>query len=234
MNLEIDNIENLQEIDEAISKLETKRNQFLKKNGFPYIDIFTMSTNAGEEVEKLLSDNVFFDLERVKGRNHDHLTSNKKDLIETKAIRMMVKGSETYTKRAVSITDEFKGYIKNKKIYGGNISTTTLQQIKNYEFTYLIGVILFKDGMDIYLIPSTKISNPKIKKDGMAYLSGQHKGNDREGQLNYNDSVLSKHYVLSIYNNGDQLYYYDRETKKIGDIFNKLSIEKIINEKFGF
>jgi hypothetical protein len=72
----------------------------------------------------------------------------------------------------------------------------------------------------------------KTKENTKAYLSGQHYGNDEEGQLNYNDEILNQHYLLSIYNDGKILYYYNRETKTIGEIFTKLNFENIVNEKF--
>lgn len=232
MTINIDNISDINQIDEYIKILENKRIESLKNNGFPYIDIFNMSTNAGEEVEKLLCKDIFYDLKRVGGKNYDQISLNSNTIAETKTIRMMVKGSGGYYERALSITDQKKGYVKNKKKYGGNISTCTFQQVKSKEFEYMFGVILFKDGMDIFLIPSNKIGNPKEKTKNLAYLSGQHKGNVSEGQLNYNDKVLNDHYLFSIYNDNENLYYYDRTNKLIGEIFTKLSIENIIYEKF--
>ena len=72
----------------------------------------------------------------------------------------------------------------------------------------------------------------KNKENGKAYLSGQHYGNNEEGQINYNDPILNECYLLSIYNDGKDLYHYNRGNKTIGEIFTKLNFENIVNEKF--
>jgi hypothetical protein len=225
---------NIEELNEIIKIALEQKKLILRETSFPYIDIFSLSTNSGEEVEKLLSNEIFTDLCRVSNKNHDHTTKNTKKLIETKLIRMMVKGLDSYESRAISILDKDRGYLTKTKKYGGNISTTTFQQIKPKEFEFLLCVILFKDGMDIFLLPSNMISPlAKNRVSGKAYISGQHKGNDFEGQLNYNDEILTKHYLLSIYNGGNKLYFFDRESQRVGDKYIKESIESVINEKFG-
>jgi hypothetical protein len=225
----------IEELDEIIKSASERKKLILRETLFPYIDIFSLSTNSGEEVEKLLSNEIFTDLCRVSNKNHDHITKKTKKTIETKLIRMMVKGLETYENRSISILDKKRGFLSKTKKYGGKISTSTFQQIKPKEFDFLLCVVLFKDGMDIFLLPSNMISpSAKNKVDGKAYISGQHKGNSFEGQLNYNDKVFSKHYLLSIYNNGKNLYFFDRENQKIKNKYVKKSIEDIIDEKFGF
>jgi hypothetical protein len=223
----------IKELDKMILELTTIKDNKLKAEDFPYLGIFKKSTNAGEEGEELLSNEIFEDLVRVRNKSYDHETTKKKYAIETKLIRMMIKGDDEYYERAISIKDVYKGYKLKTKKYGGKISTSTFQQIKPKEFEYLLAVVLFKDGMDIFILPSNLISkNVKKRESNMAYLSGQHKGNDNEGQLNYNDEVLNSHYLLSIYNDGKNLYDYNREHKLIGKIFTKKKIEDIINEKF--
>lgn len=225
---------NIEELDEIIKNALEQKKLILRKTSFPYIDIFSLSTNSGEEVEKLLSDKIFTDLCRVSNKNHDHTTKNTKKPIETKLIRMMTKGLDSYESRAISILDEDRGYLTKTKKYGGNISTSTFQQIKPKEFEFLLCVTLFKDGMDIFLLPSNMISPlAKNRVNGKAYISGQHKGNDFEGQLNYNDKILTKHYLLSIYNKDNKIYFFDRENQKVGNEYIKKSIEAVINEKFG-
>jgi hypothetical protein len=227
------NVLSIEQIDNKIKELNALKTNILKFSGFPYINIFKKSTNAGEDGEQLLSNEIFEDLHRVFRKNYDQLTAEKKHTTETKLIRMMVKGDGQYYERAISIKDSNKGYKEKTKQYGGNISTSTFQQIKPKEFDYLLAVVLFKDGMDIFILPSDRISKTVKKREiGKAYLSGQHKGNNDEGQLNYNDKVLNDHYLLSIYNDGEKLYYYNREDKTVGKIFTKQNIENIINEKF--
>lgn len=216
-----------------IDELQKEFELVLKNSEFPYLDIFKKSTDAGEDVEKLSCEDIFQDLNRVTKEKYDQKTTKKKYDVETKLIRMMVKGKEEYYERALSITDMDKGYQQKSKKYGGNISTTTFQQIKPKKFNYLLGIILFKDGMDIFILPTEKISTMvKKRENGKAYLSGQHEGNHEEGQLNYNDKILNEHYVTSIYNDGKNLYHFNRENKVVGEIFTKLNFEEIVNEKF--
>lgn len=219
----------IKEIAEEIKRLKEEQYVLYKNNGFPYIDIFNLSTNAGEEVEKMISEDIFSDLKRITNENFDLKTiSNNKDL-EIKLIRMMVKGSGNYETRSISILDNEKGYLSSKKSYGGNISTTTFQQVKPKKFDMMIGVVLFKDGFDIFVVPSNKISNKvKLREEGKIYLSGQHSGNNSEGQINYNNEILKQHYIFSIYNDGKQLYFFDRETKKVKEKYNTKNIQKYI------
>jgi hypothetical protein len=221
------------EIKRQIKELQDEAETIQKSSGFPYLDIFKKSTNAGEDVEKLSCGTMFEDLNRVTNENYDQKTSEKGYIVETKLIRMMVKGDGGYDERAVSILDDKAGFIQKTKKYGGNISTSTFQQVKPKKFDYLLGIVLFKDGFDVFILPSKMISQTvKIKENDKVYLSGQHYGNNEEGQLNYNDKILNQHYLLSIYNDGKTLYYYNRETKTIGEIFTKLNFENIVNEKF--
>jgi hypothetical protein len=221
------------EIENLIFELQSIKEGKYKNEGFPYLEIYKKSTNSGEEIEKMLSAEIFKNLFRVTNKSHDH-TINTDKPAETKSIRMMVKGKGGYEKRAISILDENKGFLNRKKKYGGNISTMTFQQVKPKEFDFMIGVVLFKDGMDLFVLPSELISKKvKVKEKNMVYLSGQHEGNLGEGQINYNDKVLNNHYLFSLYNDGKNLYYFDRLQKVIGDKYNKLCIVQIINEKFG-
>lgn len=222
----------ISELNLLIEELSIIKDKKLKETGFPYIEIFKLSTNAGEEIEKLLCKEVFPDLIRVRGKNYDQITSGKKYIIETKLIRMMTQGSGDYNQKAISILDKNKGYKSKSKKYGGKISTTTFQQIKPQEFDFLLGVLLFKDGFDIFILPSYKICKKvKTKEKERAYLSGQHKGNHNEGQLNYNDVVLNNNYYFSVYNDGKNLFYFDRVSKKILKTYNKTSLENLIHEK---
>jgi hypothetical protein len=230
--MENENLEVL-ELKEQIKKLNDVYEEKLKSSSFPYLDIFKKSTDAGEDVEKLSCGIIFEDLNRVKNENYDQKTSNKGYVVETKLIRMMVKGDGGYDVRAVSILNKKIGFKQKSKKYGGNISTSTFQQVKPKKFDYLLGIVLFKDGLDVFILPSKMISQSvKNKENGKAYLSGQHYGNTEEGQLNYNDNILNEHYLLSIYNDGKNLYHYNRENKTVGEIFTKLKFENIVNEKF--
>jgi|694.fasta_scaffold153495_3 hypothetical protein len=221
------------EIKDKIKKLENELETIHKNFDFPYLDIFKKSTDAGEDVEKLSCCIIFEDLNRVTNKNYDQKTSGKGYVVETKLIRMMVKGDGGYDERAVSILEKNIGYKQKSKKYGGNISTSTFQQVKPKKFEYLLGIVLFKDGFDIFILPSKIISQTvKNKENGKAYLTGQHYGNNEEGQLHYNDVILNKHYLLSIYNDGKTLYHYNRENKTVGEIFTKLKFENIVNEKF--
>lgn len=232
--LDTNNEWSLESLENEISKLEKIRYNLLINGEFPYLDIFMLTTNSGEEVEKMLQAKVFTDILRVKGESHDY-TSNKVGRLEAKLIRMMLSGDGDYVKRAISITDIKRGFMPNKKKYGGKTSTKTFQQVKPQEFDYLIGVVLYKDGMDIFILPSNFISqNVKKRELNKAYLSSQHKGNKNEGQINYNDEVLNQNYCFSVYNDGKKCYYFDKLKKNIGVEFHKIELKKLIDEKFGF
>jgi hypothetical protein len=123
---------------------------------------------------------------------------------------------------------------RGKKIgYYGGLSTTTFQQIKPNKFDWMIGIILYNDGFDLFVISKDKFTKEvMVREKHKCYMSGQHEGNHNEGQTNLNDDILSEHYVCSVFNDGKDLYLIDRKTKEIGEKFNKMKIEDLINEKF--
>lgn len=227
-NVDLINL-NIFELESLIESANQIRYSKLKSTTFPYIDLFSASTNYGEMVEKILVDTLFTNLIRVTAENFDQITkiSNKK--IETKSIRMMLKGSDTsYESRAISIKDVGVGFNTKLNKYGGGLSTTTFQQVKPGEFDSMIGVLVYKDGMDVFILNSDKIPNSvKLKEDGKVYLSGQHKGNLSEGQINISDPILNENYLFSIYNNGSNTLLFDRCTKKTIENFNPINIEDI-------
>ena len=219
----------IDELDNLIKNLSNIRYQKIKLNSFPYIDFFTTSTNSGEMVEHEVVNILFSNLKRVTSENFDQITEHSKRKVETKAIRMITKGSGlSYESRAISILNEKSGYNINKKCYGGSLSTTTFQQVKPAEFELLIGILCYKDGMDVFVVNSNEISKKvKTKEKDKIYLSGQHKNNLEEGQININDTILNKNYKFSIYNDGTSIYFFDRSLKqKKEQIFSKLDIEK--------
>jgi len=227
MNLDLQKY-SVDELETLIHTINKLRHTKLLSTTFPYLDLFSASTNYGEMVEKILVDTVFENLERVTSENFDQITTETKRRIETKAIRMMLRGSETsYESRAISILNNNSGYSNNKNKYIGGLSTTTFQQVKPAEFELLIGVLVYKDGMDIFILNSNKIPN-KVKsvEAGKVYLTGQHKNNLEEGQISINDTVLNDNYVFSIYNNGSELFLFNRNDKKAFNKFTKTNIEK--------
>jgi hypothetical protein len=225
-NLELSN-KTIDELAILLQNISNMRNIKLKSSIFPYLDLFNASTNYGEMVEKFLVETVFYNLNRVTSENFDQITSNFRRRIETKAIRMMYKGSETsYESRAISILDSISGYSTKKNKYIGGLSTTTFQQVKPAEFESMIGVLVYKDGMDIFILNSDKIPNKvKIKEENKVYLTGQHKNNLEEGQISINDSVLNENYCFSIYNNGTDLFLLNRGDKESLTKFKSFNIE---------
>lgn len=222
------NSKTIDELEVLLQSISNMRNNKLKSSIFPYLDLFNVSTNYGEMVEKYISENVFYNLDRVTSENYDQITHNSHKRIETKSIRMIQMGSETsYESRALSILDSKVGYStkKNKYLTGG-LSTTTFQQVKQAEFESMIGVLVYKDGMDIFILNSNKIpSKIKIKEEDKVYLTGQHKGNLEEGQIGINDSILNQNYCFSIYNNGTELFLLNRANKDSLTKFEPFNIE---------
>lgn len=242
-NFDEKKVENIYEslCHEEKNWLLNKLSEEKKSKMGPYADIFEKSTDAGEESEIFIKEHIFSDVTRVKGEGHDLLfpLNLETKLGESKLIRMMRDkkkwGNGSYSERSVSILDKKIGYKSyNKKMgYYGSLSTKTFQQIKPKKFDWMIGVLLYSDGFDIFVIPSEKFTKKVMtREDGKCYMSGQHEGNFEEGQTNVNDEVLSQHYVCSVFNDGKDLYLIDRKTKEIGEKFNKMKIEDLINEKF--
>jgi len=220
-------IKTIDELEVLLHSISNMRNTKLKSSTFPYLDLYNASTNYGEMVEKFLVENVFSNLERVTSENFDQITLYSRKKIETKSIRMMFKGSETsYESRAFSILDYTAGYSAKKNKYISGLSTTTFQQVKPAEFESMIGVLVYKDGMDIFILNSNKVPNKvKLKEEGKVYLTGQHKNNLEEGQISINDSVLNESYCFSIYNNGTDLFLFNRTNKDSLTKFKPFNIE---------
>jgi hypothetical protein len=197
---------------------------------FPNFDMFIKNTQAGEDIEKLLSDEIFNDLDRVKNENFDHIQKDSKERVESKSIRMMSndeKDEKFPVQRSMSIFDRKT-----------NLSNTSFQQIKPKEFDQMVGVLLYKDGLEIYKVPSTSFHDrvlPKtgkenksivdnLLKEGKIVLSGQHKGNLEEGQIGFNQ--LEKYLKFSIYiKNGK--YYYIENGQKTDKEFTKLNFSDL-------
>jgi len=197
---------------------------------FPNFDMFIKNTQAGEDIEKLLADEIFNDLERVKNENFDHVQKVTGHKIESKAIRMMSnddKDDKYPVQRAMSIFD--------KKT---NLSNTNFQQIKPKEFDEMIGSLVYKDGIEIYKIPSTVFHDrvlPKqtkedkavvanFLKEGKIVLSGQHKGNLEEGQIGFNQ--LEKYLKISLYMK-DGKYFHIEDGKVTDKEFTRISFSEL-------
>jgi|688.fasta_scaffold510845_2 hypothetical protein len=240
---------NKKELDELINNLNDDGRDYLlnklleEKNSKmgPYADMFKMSTDAGEESEKFIQECIFSDVTRVKGEGYDlnFSLNGKLKKGESKLIRMIKDkkkwGNGSYIDRAVSILDKEIGYkVYGKKMgYYGGISTKTFQQIKPIKFDWMVGVLLYTNGFDVFLIPTEKFTKSvMVKETGKCYMSGQHDGNSQEGQTNINDKILLQHHICSVFNDGKDLYLIDRKTKEIGEKFNKIRLEDLINEKF--
>jgi hypothetical protein len=188
--------------------IDNKRYNELKKTVFPYLDSFLSSTEAGEENEKRIVNEIFTNLRRITNSSHDckSLVSLKKG--EIKSIRMMKKHkndkSLSYESRAISILDNKSGFLTKTKKYGGSISNTTFQQVKPAEFDFMLGLLVYKDGIDFFLLKSNLISK-KVK-------------------------IREQNYLFSVYNDGNNLYYFDRLTKTIKYLFTKVDIEVELNK----
>ena len=213
------------------------------RSDFPFYDNFLKNTQAGEDIEVLLSEKIFSDLTRVTGENFDHMIKGTDKKVEVKSIRMMTnddKDTKYPVQRAVSFFDKKK----NK-----SLSNTSFQQIKPAEFDYMIGILLYKDALSLYLVPNTAFHNrvlPKSIKKGLKgskllenkalyeeylsikdekiVLSGQHKDNLEEGQIGF--AQLEKYKKFSLYLK-DDVFCYIKDGVKTDENFN-LGIQDLI------
>lgn len=145
---------------------------------FPFIKMFlpTIGTNIGEFMEEKLVEPFFEDFIRVTGENFDGWVTNgaEKLKIEVKTIRVLE-------------NDKTKDYInraKEEKDKLTKISNTTFQQVKPGEFDYMLGLLVFKDKIEVFVVQNTEINHTTQNIDkNLIKLSGQHKGNIQEGQI---------------------------------------------------
>lgn len=214
------------------------------RSDFPFYESFLKNTQAGEDIEVMLSDKILSGLQRVTGDNYDHVIVGTENRVEVKSIRMM-SGDEKDTKypaqRAISFFDKRRVTLSN----------STFQQIKPAEFEYMIGILLYKDALSLYLVPSSAFHGtvlPKNRKsmkglkgqallekqaqyeeylrikDDKIVLSGQHKDNLEEGQIGF--AQLEKYLKLSIYPKEDK-FFYIKDGKRTDEEFTS-SIQDLI------
>lgn len=213
------------------------------KSDFPFYDNFLKNTQAGEDIEVLISEKIFSDLTRVTGENYDHTINGTNKKVEIKSIRMMFdddKDTKYPAQRAISFFD------KNT----GSISNITFQQIKPAEFDYMIGILLYKDALTLYLVPNFEFHERVLPKrtppatlkgqklieekalyeeylrikDEKIVLSRQHKDNLKEGQIGF--AQLEKFKKFSLYLK-DGVFCYIKNGVKTDETFN-LTIQDLI------
>ena len=184
-------------------------------NKFPHVEIYLKNTQAGELIEKII-EGLFNDITRVTNQNYDIVVDKSGLRIEVKSIRVMSsKNKDKFpVHRAMSIFDKQTC-----------LSNTSFQQIKPSEFDLMVGVLVYKDALSIYVVPSSAFHPIVIKKTdnankpyikelndaGKIVLSGQHKNNLTEGQIGFNE--LKKYIRFSIYSKGGSYYYIENGKK---------------------
>lgn len=147
---------------------------------FKYERWFTYNTDFGDAiVEPFIND--FFGLKESNNKEYDSskIIDSINYKFEIKAFRCIQKksaSSSSYSERALTLP-EWKA-LKNSKKNAGSF-----QQIKPHLFDFLIGAVVGKDNIEILLIPSKEFS---FKENVGIKLSGQHRGNQYEGQTSYN------------------------------------------------
>ncbi len=209
------------EIDSINTIIMSKLDQV--KSEFPFYENFLKNTQAGEDIEVLLSEKIFSDLTRVTGENYDHIIDLIDKKVEVKSIRMMTnddKDTKYPAQRAISFFDKKRNKFSN----------TSFQQIKPAEFDYMIGILLYKDAVTVYLVPNDAFHSrtlPKSVKRGLKgaklqeckqlyaeylrlkdekiVLSAQHKDNNEEGQIGF--AQLEKYKKFSLYPKDDSFFY---------------------------
>ncbi len=226
---------------DKISGIISQKLPMLKSN-FPFYENFLKNTQAGEDIEVLISEKIFSDLTRVTGENYDHTINGTDKKVEIKSIRATTnddKDSKYPAQRAISFFDTNPG----------SLSNTSFQQIKPAEFDYMIGILLYKDALTLYLVPSSAFhgrvlpkKSPKgLKgqellekkalyeeylriKDEKIVLSGQHKDNLEEGQIGF--AQLEKYKKFSLYLK-DDVFCYIKNGVRTDETFN-LTIQDLI------
>lgn len=217
-------------------EIGTKEKELLTQ--FPFFDLFVLNTNIGEEFEKFIEAYVFNDFHRVTNEDYDGKVYQKK--VEVKIIRMVtkkeIKNEENYNVLSeVDIPSRAKSFFEKDKTK--NLQNRTFQQVKPASFDYMIGLAIFRDAIEVFIIPSQDIA-PKVKMDkasisnqGKIYLTGQHKGNEEEGQINYSDLEKYKKIVITGNLETKELFY--QEIKKTKDLSEKqelpISLLKLIS-----
>ncbi len=197
----------------------------VSRKGFPLHEFYLKNTQAGEAIEIFIDNKIFNDLTRVTGKSYDMAIvdelDNLTERVEVKSIRVMSNEdkSEKYpVQRAVSIFDGLN-----------NISNTSFQQVKPDEFEYMIGILMFKDGVRIYKVPSDrfhptvvhdKIERGMLREQNIITLSGQHKNNLTEGQVSFKS--LDEFIKLNLYFDGENFFHIVNGVKT-NQIFNPTS-----------
>ena len=156
------------------------------KQDFPNFEYFACSSKAfGLKVEDYFAQTLGL----TKGTDQFHDLRLNEIKLESKAVRALDKNIDHYVlpEKAVSIGSKAK--------FDRNI-----QQVKSDHFDFLLVAVVYKNAIETYIFPNNifyyKGDNPVT--NGI-YLSGQHKGNEREGQFTLtnkkNLKVCSKYKV---------------------------------------
>lgn len=160
--------------------------EYYSQQDFPNYEYFACSSKAfGLKLE----DYFAFKLGLTKGTDQFHDLKLGDLKLESKGVRALDKNSEHWLlpEKAVSLGVKAK--------FDQNI-----QQVKSDHFDFLLVAVVYKDGVETYIFPKHIFyykGDPK-PIDGI-YLSGQHKGNKREGQFTLtnkkNRQICSKYKV---------------------------------------
>jgi hypothetical protein len=200
-----------------------------KISSFTFAKLFTFGTDIGEFIEEEIVEKFFTDFKRVKNQNYDGIIIEDSNhlKIEVKAVRAVEKkeksNEKTYFQRALSFDN-------NETI---TMSNTTFQQVKPQEFDYLLGFLIYKDKIELFLIKSDEINKNVTRKnekgEGLIEISPQHKGNNSEGQININNlRKLGKNIGFFQIENG--LFTYNSRDSKYKNI-TTMKISDLINEE---
>lgn len=133
-----------------------------------------------------------------KPSNYDHLaiiadviTSWEVKVIRATSAKPSVSGNKIYEipslleERALSASENTR------------CSNTSFQQTKAEMFDYLLGVVMYSDRVDFYIVPSSDIKNGKLKITNQHAGAIMEDGSTNEGHLDF--QLLSEYKVKSVY-----------------------------------
>ena len=139
-----------------------------------------------------------------KPSNYDHLaeidgviTSWEVKVIRATSGKSSVSGKKIYEIPSL-LEERGLSASENKRC-----SNTSFQQTKAEMFDYLLGVVMYSDQVDFYIVPSSDIKNGKLKITNQHAGAIMEDGSTNEGHLDF--QLLSEYKVKSVYNENQLL-----------------------------
>lgn len=174
-----------------------------------------ISPKTGMPLKGFTKNPVYTDYNKThskKASNYDWLAIIKKQLtcIEVKVIRA-AESKDGQTDKL----NELPSLLEERALAfaeGSKSGNGSFQQTKAELFDYLLGVVIYADQVDFYLVPSADIKSGKLKITNQHAGAIKEDGSTNEGHLAYRD--LDAYKFLTVYNE-EELLATDSLTKYI-------------------